>query len=68
MDFAFSPRTQELQQRLSAFMAEQVYPAETRYIAEIEANTAAGKRWTPVPVIEEPVSYTHLTLPTSDLV
>ena len=53
MDFAFSPRTQELQQRLSAFMAEQVYPAETRYIAEIEANTAAGKRWTPVPVIEE---------------
>jgi acyl-CoA dehydrogenase len=53
MDFSYSPRTQELQQRLSAFMAEHVYPAEPRYIAEIEANTAAGKRWTPVPVIEE---------------
>ncbi len=53
MDFSYSPRTQELQQRLSAFMAEHVYPAEPRYIAEIEANTVAGKRWTPVPVIEE---------------
>ena len=53
MDFSYAPRTQELQQRLSAFMAEHVYPAESRYIAEIEANTAAGKRWTPVPVIEE---------------
>jgi acyl-CoA dehydrogenase len=53
MDFSYSPRTQELQQRLSAFMAEHVFPAEARYHAEIEANTAAGRRWTPVPVIEE---------------
>ncbi len=53
MDFAYSPRTQELRERVSAFMAEHVYPAEARYIAEIEANTAAGRRWTPVPVIEE---------------
>jgi acyl-CoA dehydrogenase len=53
MDFAYSPRTQELRERLMAFMAEHVYPAEARYAAEIEANTAAGRRWTPVPVIEE---------------
>jgi acyl-CoA dehydrogenase len=53
MDFSYSPRTQQLQQRLAAFMAEHVYPAEARYVAEIEANTAAGRRWTPVPVIEE---------------
>ncbi|MBX3637225.1 MAG: acyl-CoA dehydrogenase family protein [Rubrivivax sp.] len=53
MDFSYSPRTQELQQRVSAFMAEHVYPAEPRYWREIEANTAAGKRWTPLPVIEE---------------
>ena len=53
MDFSYSPRTQELQQRLSAFMAEHVYPAEPCYWKEIEANTAAGKRWTPLPVIEE---------------
>ncbi|MCP5270308.1 MAG: acyl-CoA dehydrogenase family protein [Burkholderiaceae bacterium] len=53
MDFAYSPRTQEMRERLMAFMAEHVYPAEPRYAAEIAANTAAGKRWTPVPVIEE---------------
>ena len=53
MDFSYSPRTQDLQARVSAFMAEHVYPAEARYFEEIEANTQAGKRWTPLPVIEE---------------
>ena len=53
MDFSYSPRTQALQARLNAFMAEHVYPAEARYFAEIEANTQAGKRWTPLQVIEE---------------
>ncbi len=53
MDFDYSPRTQALQARLGAFMAEHVYPAEARYFAEIEANTAAGNRWTPLQVIEE---------------
>jgi acyl-CoA dehydrogenase len=53
MDFGFSPRTQDLQRRVSAFMHEHVYPAEGRYEAEIEANTAAGKRWTPLRLIEE---------------
>ncbi len=53
MDFAFSPRTQELQQRVSAFMAEHVYPNEQRYFDEIEANTRAGRRWTPLALIEE---------------
>ena len=53
MDFSYSPRTQDLQARVSAFMAEHVYPAEARYFAEIEANSRAGKRWTPLQVIEE---------------
>jgi acyl-CoA dehydrogenase len=53
MDFSYSPRTQELQQRVSAFMLEHVYPAEPAYWAEIQANTAAGKRWTPLQVIEQ---------------
>jgi acyl-CoA dehydrogenase len=53
MDFSYSPRTQALQTRLNAFMVEHVYPAEARYFAEIEANTQAGKRWTPLQVIEE---------------
>jgi acyl-CoA dehydrogenase len=53
MDFSYSPKTQDLQARLSAFMAEHVYPAEAVYGAELEANTAAGKRWTPLKVIED---------------
>ncbi|MBC7942701.1 MAG: acyl-CoA dehydrogenase family protein, partial [Chitinophagaceae bacterium] len=53
MDFGFSPRTQDLQRQVSAFMQEHVYPAEGHYHAEIEANTKAGKRWTPLQVIEE---------------
>jgi acyl-CoA dehydrogenase len=53
MDFAYSPRTQELQARLLAFIAEHVTPAEPRYFAEIEANTQAGRRWTPLQLIED---------------
>jgi acyl-CoA dehydrogenase len=53
MDFGYTPRTQELQAAVKAFMAEHVYPNEARYWAELEANTQAGKRWTPLPVIEE---------------
>jgi acyl-CoA dehydrogenase len=52
MDFAYSERTQGLQARVSAFMAEHVYPAEPVYWQQLEANTQAGKRWTPLPVIE----------------
>ena len=53
MDFAYSPRTLELQARLLKFMDDHVYPAEAKYDAEIAANTAAGKRWTPLNMIEE---------------
>ena len=53
MDFSYSPRTVELQARLQAFMAEHILPAEPRYFAEIEANTAAGRRWTPLQLIED---------------
>jgi acyl-CoA dehydrogenase len=52
MDFSYSERTEQLRERVDAFMAEHVYPAETRYWAELEANTQAGKRWTPLQVIE----------------
>ena len=52
MDFAYSERTQALQARVSAFMAEHVYPAEAVYWQQLEDNTQAGKRWTPLPVIE----------------
>ena len=52
MDFDYSPKTKELQKRLIAFMDEHIYPAEADYAKELAANTAAGKRWTPLPVIE----------------
>jgi len=53
MDFNYSPRTQELQARVQRFMDEHVYPAEDAYTIEIEANTKAGNRWTPLQVIEK---------------
>ena len=53
MDFSYSERTAALQARLSAFMAEHVYPAEPLYWQQLEANTAAGKRWTPLQAIED---------------
>jgi acyl-CoA dehydrogenase len=53
MDFSYSPRTQELQAQVRRFMEEHIHPNERRYWDELEANTAAGKRWTPLPLIEE---------------
>ena len=53
MDFSYSPRTQELQAKVARFMDEHVTPNEGRYWQEIEANTQAGKRWTPLALIEE---------------
>jgi acyl-CoA dehydrogenase len=52
MDFGYSPRTLDLQAKVLRFMDEHVYPAEAAYAAEIESNTAAGKRWTPLQLIE----------------
>jgi acyl-CoA dehydrogenase len=52
MDFEYSPKTQALQAKLQRFMEDHIYPAEAAYHAEIEANTAAGKRWTPLQLIE----------------
>ncbi len=53
MDFNFSPRTRELQAKVQRFMEDHIYPNEQRYWAELEANTRADKRWTPLAVIEE---------------
>jgi acyl-CoA dehydrogenase len=52
MDFSFSPRTEALRSQLLRFMDEHIYPNEAAYAAEIDANTQAGKRWTPLEVIE----------------
>ena len=53
MDFDYSPKTKALQARLKAFMDQHVYPAEARWWAELEENTSAGRRWTPLQVIED---------------
>ena len=50
MDFAFDDRTQDLRERLLAFMDEQVYPAEPVFREQEEAAEAAGRGWERVPV------------------
>src|SRR5690606_5681657 len=49
MDFEFSDRVKDLQERLSRFMEEHVYPNEARF----EEEVATGDRWQPTAVIEE---------------
>src|SRR5580658_3424713 len=49
MHFAYSPKVQELQQKLAAFMDEHIYPNEPLYYRQI----AEGDRWQPVPIVEE---------------
>jgi acyl-CoA dehydrogenase len=53
MDFSYSAKTEDLRARVSAFMQQHVYPNEQAYFDEIEANSKAGKRWTPLDTIEK---------------
>ncbi|NNU43156.1 acyl-CoA dehydrogenase [Ramlibacter sp. B156] len=53
MDFEYSDKTKELQARLQKFMDEYIYPNEGTYKKQLQANTDAGKRWSPIPIIEE---------------
>src|SRR5271165_3025163 len=48
MDFAFSAKTKELQQRLHAFMDAHIYPNEQRFHEEVE-----HERWKPTKIVEE---------------
>ena len=49
MNFDYSTKTLELQNKLRKFMDENIYPNEKR----LEAETNAGDRWQPSKVIEE---------------
>ena len=49
MDFDHSPKVQDLQARLNAFMDKHVYPNQQRYTDEVNE----GDRWQPVPLLEE---------------
>ena len=53
MNFDYSPKVQELQQRLLAFFDAHIYPNERRFFAEVEANRRAGNAWIPTTLIEE---------------
>ena len=49
MNFEYSDKVKQLQQRLSAFMDEQVYPNERIFYKQIDE----GDRWQPTAIIEE---------------
>lgn len=49
MNFDYSPKVQELRERLIAFMDEHIYPNEQMFWEQLDD----GDRWTPVPIIEE---------------
>jgi len=53
MEFAYSDKVKALQAKLERFMAEQVYPNESRFREEIEANRAKGNPWVPSRLIAE---------------
>jgi acyl-CoA dehydrogenase len=53
MDFDHSPKVQELQARVRAFMDEHIVPAEPRFADEMNAFRAAGNPWQEPQVMEE---------------
>ena len=53
MEFDYSDKVKGLRERLLAFMDEHIYPNETRFFEEIEANRAKGNAWVPTKLIEE---------------
>ena len=53
MNFDYSPKVEQLRERLLAFFDEHIYPNEKRYHEEIEANRRGGNAWIPTKVIEE---------------
>jgi acyl-CoA dehydrogenase len=53
MDFAYSERTQELQDRLNTFMEASIYPNEAKFEAEVAENRRKGNAWVPTQIIEE---------------
>ncbi len=53
MNFEYSPKVQQLQKKLLAFMDAHIYPNEQRFFAEIAENRAKGNAWVPTKLIEE---------------
>jgi acyl-CoA dehydrogenase len=53
MDFSHSDKVRELQERITAFMDEHIYPAEKNYHDELAANRRAGNPWQATQVVED---------------
>ena len=53
MDFSHSPKVQDLQARVQAFMTEHIYPAEPVFEAQMKAFRAAGNPWQEPQVMED---------------
>ena len=52
MDFTHSEKVKELQAKLTRFMGDNVYPAESIYAAEVEENRKRGNPWVPTRIME----------------
>jgi acyl-CoA dehydrogenase len=52
MDFSHSDKVRELQERITAFMDQYIYPAERDYHDEVERNRRAGNPWQVTQVVE----------------
>ena len=53
MNFDYSPKVEQMRERLLAFFDAHIYPNERRFHEEIAANRAKGNAWIPTTVIEE---------------
>ncbi|MGA7817378.1 acyl-CoA dehydrogenase family protein [Caballeronia sp.] len=52
MNFDYTPKVQELRQKLTAFFDEHIYPNERAITEEVAANRAKGNAWIPTELIE----------------
>jgi acyl-CoA dehydrogenase len=53
MDFSHSEKVRDLQDRITQFMDNHVYPAEALYHKELEENRRAGNPWQVTKVLED---------------
>jgi acyl-CoA dehydrogenase len=53
MDFSHSEKVRDLQERITQFMDNHVYPAEPLYHKELEDNRRAGNPWQVTKVLED---------------
>ncbi|CAG2127824.1 acyl-CoA dehydrogenase family protein [Cupriavidus plantarum] len=53
MDFDYSPKVKQMQERLLAFFDAHIYSNEKKFYAEIQANREAGNAWVPTRVVED---------------